>query len=136
MNQIKYVLDACLIVVMIAMAAYLYTSFESTGTAGTDLDSKPLTVQADSKAGRVSRQHCGACHSLDKVLVGPALRNVGTRGPWNDETSLKNWLKDPLAFADTSRYARELMKVYGQPMPSFAHLNEEDLEAVIGFITE
>jgi mono/diheme cytochrome c family protein len=138
MNQLKYVLDACLMVAMGLMAIYLYQAFPSGNSEPEDFfpNSKTMAVTV-SKGQRSFRQQCGGCHAMDRDLVGPALNGVGKRGPWaENRENLKKWLKDPEGFMATSSYARALKEKYKVPMSSFRHLSEEETEAIIGYITQ
>ena len=138
MNQIKHILDACLIVAMGAMALYLYKTFPS-GTSGENETAqnqvRNVSEDINSKGYQLFRQQCASCHGMDTRLTGPALRNVRERGPWSDKEILKKWLKNPKAFAATSPYAKSLMDDYGLPMQPFDHLTDSELEIVIDYIS-
>jgi cytochrome c551/c552 len=83
------------------------------------------------------KANCGSCHALDKVLSGPALRGVTSRGPWGEDINeMHKWVRNPAAYIPTTQYTRDLQKQYGQVMPSFteAQLSDKDLEAIIGYL--
>ena len=92
-------------------------------------------VQAQDGAA-IFREKCGTCHAMDKILSGPALRDVTSRGPWaEDRANLHKWINNPAAFIPTTQYTQDLQKQYGQIMPGFAgQLSDADIEAVINYI--
>jgi mono/diheme cytochrome c family protein len=140
MNQIKYILSACLILLMIFMAIFLYTTFPESGiiasnkTVAVDNSS---SIKVSSKGELLFKQNCAACHALDKDLIGPALRGVGERGPWaKDKGNLKKWVKDPLQFTSTDPYAKNLKaKFGGYQMPAQNQLSDPEIDEVIQYIT-
>lgn len=88
----------------------------------------------NSKGGNLFRENCQSCHALDKNLTGPALRGVEERGPWTERKNLIRWVKNPAVFIPTTPYTRELQKQYGQIMPSFAQLSDDDIHAIFDYI--
>lgn len=140
MNQIKYILSACLILLMISMGIFLYKTFPESGLIAeskTIID-PDLTVTSTeiSKGQQLFKQNCASCHAIDKDLTGPALRAVAQRGPWaeNKET-LKKWIKNPSVFIASDPYAKALKEKYGLVMPSQGHLYDTDIEDVISYIS-
>ena len=78
--------------------------------------------------------NCQSCHALDKKLSGPALRGVTERGPWGDRKNLYDWVHNPAAFIPTTPYTKTLQAEYGQIMPGFPQLTNEQIEAIFKFI--
>jgi cytochrome c2 len=83
---------------------------------------------------QIFQANCASCHSLDKVLQGPALRGVTGRGPWTDRANLHKWVHSPAAFIPTTPYTQDLQKQYGQIMPGFPGLPDKDIDAVFDYI--
>ena len=83
---------------------------------------------------QIFQQNCATCHSLDKVVTGPALRGVNDRGPWTDRANLHKWVHGPGAFIPTTPYTTDLQKQYGQIMPSFPQLSDKDIDAIFDYI--
>jgi cytochrome c2 len=140
MNQIKYILSACLILLMISMGIFLYKTFRESGLiaeSNTVIDSDfPKTSTETSKGEKLFKQNCASCHAIDKDLTGPALRGVAERGPWAEKKeNLKKWIKNPSEFISSNPYAKALKEKYGLPMPAQGHLSDTDIEEVIGYIT-
>jgi mono/diheme cytochrome c family protein len=140
MNQIKYILSACLLLLMIFMALFLYTTFPESGivaSAGNfNSDQIPDAAAPVSKGLQLFKQNCASCHALDKDLVGPALRGVGERGPWAaDKENLKKWIKDPRPFVANDPYAKALKNRFGQTMPAQSQLSDADIEELVDYIT-
>jgi hypothetical protein len=90
------------------------------------------TVQAQS-GQQIFQQNCATCHSLDRVITGPALRGVNDRGPWTDRSNLHKWVHNPGAFIPTTEYTQTLQKTYNQVMPSF-QLSDKDIDAIFDYI--
>src|ERR1043165_883296 len=77
------------------------------------------TVQAQ-EGKTIFQANCASCHSLDKIVTGPALRGVNERGPWTDRANLIKWVHNPGAFIPTTDYTKSLASQFsGQIMPSF-----------------
>lgn len=83
---------------------------------------------------QIFANNCQACHALDKVVTGPALRGVEERGPWTDRANLHKWVHNPGAFIPTTPYTQDLQKQYGQIMPSFTNLTDKDIDAIFDYI--
>jgi hypothetical protein len=83
---------------------------------------------------QIFQQNCATCHSLDKVVTGPALRGVNDRGPWTDRANLHKWVHNPGAFIPTTPYTSDLQKQYGQTMPSFPQIPDKDIDAIFDYI--
>lgn len=97
-------------------------------------DPKPL--KKNNLTGQLLfRQFCATCHSLDKILSGPALRGVEERGPWN-RPNLHRWVKNPAAFIPRTCYTRELQRQFGQIMPSFSYLTDMEIDAIFDYIRD
>jgi cytochrome c551/c552 len=140
MNQIKYILSACLILLMIFMGIFLYKTFPESGIIDqnqTAIDKISLeSTKVNSKGQQLFKQNCASCHALDKDLVGPALHGISQRGPWaEDKNNLKKWIKNPASFISSDVYAKALKAKYGIPMPAQPQLSDADIEQVIEFIT-
>jgi cytochrome c2 len=141
MNQIKYVLSACLILLMIFMGTFLYKTFPESGIIAqnqTTVDNiSSESAKTNSKGQQLLKQNCASCHALDKDLTGPALLGVAQRGPWaEDRNNLKKWIKNPASFISKDAYAKNLKAKYGLQMPAQSQLSDADIEEVIEYITQ
>jgi len=94
MNQIKYLVYACLMIFTAAILSIFIATLSSNEiiaplptTIDVDLP-KQDNVMTNSKGGNLFRQNCQSCHALDKNLTGPALRGVHERGPWTNRSNL------------------------------------------------
>ncbi len=142
MNQIKYLVYACLMIFTAAILSIFIATLSSNEiiaplptTIDVDLP-KQDNVMTNSKGGNLFRQNCQSCHALDKNLTGPALRGVHERGPWTNRSNLIKWVKNPAAFIPTTLYTKELQKTYGAIMPSFSQLSEEEINAIFDWVKE
>lgn len=80
---------------------------------------------------------CASCHSVSKILVGPALAHVEKRGPWTERKNLVKWVQHPEGYLKKSAYAKALFKEYNELlMPSFQHLTSEEIHAIFDYINE
>jgi mono/diheme cytochrome c family protein len=140
MNQIKYILSACLILLMIFMGIFLFKTFSDSGIitqTPTLVDNvSSLSSEVNSKGEQLFKQNCASCHALDRDLTGPALNGVSERGPWaKDKSNLKKWIKNPAPFIANDTYVKALKDKFGLSMPSQAHLSDAEIEEVIGYIS-
>jgi cytochrome c551/c552 len=142
MNQIKYILSACLILLMIFMGVFLYKTFPQSGIVAqsnqtSEINSSTTSTVVSSKGEQLFKQNCASCHALDRDLIGPALHGVAERGPWaEDKNNLKKWIRNPMSFISINAYAKNLKAKYGTPMPAQTQLSDADVEEVIGYITQ
>ena len=141
MNQIKYILSACLILLMIFMGIFLYKNFPESGIIAQNQTTpdriSPQPLKVSSKGEQLFRQNCASCHALDRDLTGPALNGVGQRGPWaENKNNLKKWIKNPASFISTDGYAKNLRTKYGIQMPAQTQLSDAEVDEVIGYITQ
>ena len=56
---------------------------------------------------------------VNKRLVGPALPDIESRGPWTDRKNLYAWIHNPAGFMKTDPYTAGLFKEYGTMMQAF-----------------
>jgi mono/diheme cytochrome c family protein len=79
--------------------------------------------------------NCQSCHAINKKLSGPALAGVMERGPWSEnKENIYAWVHNPGAFIPTTAYTKALQAEYGQIMPGFPQLSNEDIDAIIEYI--
>ncbi|HEU4470267.1 MAG TPA: c-type cytochrome [Flavisolibacter sp.] len=145
MNQIKYLLYACMILVLLFTGARLAGKLHQTlFVPGNSLElidykKKPDPVAAfDLQRGKeLFSEQCASCHPLNKPCAY-SLRGVLERGPWaEDRANLYKWIANPAAFIKTNEYAAALQKQYGSTMPGFAgQLTEKDIDAIFEYIDE
>ena len=90
MNQAKYSVYACLILLLLSISVYSFNKLSSVPIIEErnsqqiiDEDSPP-TIEVNSKGKQLFQQNCASCHSITKDLTGPALAGVEERGPWTD----------------------------------------------------
>ena len=137
MNQIKYVLDACLILMMALMGIFLYATFPESGIIGkTENKEISLTNNTEasvSKGQMIFKQKCASCHHMVKEIVAPPLQGVADREPWTDREKLKSWIKDPGLFFANDPYVKQLFDKYKVRMPD-QNLSDAEAEEVIRYI--
>jgi|KBSMisStandDraft_5_1062788.scaffolds.fasta_scaffold00032_46 cytochrome c551/c552 len=79
--------------------------------------------------------NCASCHSITKDLTGPALQGVTDRGPWSDKNKIHEWVHNPTAFMAKDPYTAALKAKFGVPMNAFPNLKNEEIDAIIGYVT-
>jgi mono/diheme cytochrome c family protein len=144
MNQIKYPIYACLMILVCVLVFDFFYKLSSTNIRNETTVyqqksesnfPKPDVIKGPySKGYKVFSENCATCHQLDKVVTGPALRGVEDRGPWTDRKALIKWVHNPGVFIPTNPYTKELQQEYGQIMPSFPQLTEKDIHAIFDYI--
>ena len=93
-----------------------------------------LSTISNAQTGQqIFQQNCATCHALDKVITGPALRGVETRGPWTNRANLHKWVHNPGSFIQTTAYTQELQKTYGQIMPA-QPVTDKEIDAIFDYI--
>ena len=135
MNQIKYLLYACLILFGIAIttaviktAFFLNNSDKPLPTQSATIDTEPVSPQGR----QLFQQNCQSCHKIQGASpTAPALAGVLERGPWSDPAKLHAWVKNPAGFKDP--YTDALKKQYGYIMTGFPNLTNEQIDAIIDF---
>ncbi len=83
---------------------------------------------------QIFQQNCASCHSYDKQLSGPAMSAVEGRGPWNSRERLFKFTRNPAAFLPRTCYTKLQQRQYGQIMPSFPQLSDNDLNTIYDYI--
>ena len=143
MNQMKYSAYALVLVFGIASVALFIPGFSSSPSSlqnvNTTKVAQPTTKKTvvHKEGQNLFQANCQTCHSLDKNLTGPALRDVEMRGPWSDRKNLLKWVKNPAAMVSTNPYTKELFQQYnGQIMPTFPQLSDKQIELIFDYIKE
>ncbi len=84
---------------------------------------------------QIFQTNCQSCHAINKKLSGPALAGFTERGPWaENKENIYKWVHNPGAFIPTTAYTKALQAEYGQIMPGFPQLSNQDIDAVIEYI--
>lgn len=144
MNQIKYLMQACLLLCCLAAGFYFFKIISATQIIESntsevvdiiDADTKPA-IAAPAKGKSLFQQNCQACHALDKILTGPALRDFTQRGPWGNKENIYKWIKNPAAFIKKDAYTRSLQAEYGIVMQAFPDLSIEEIDEIVAYLSE
>jgi cytochrome c2 len=149
MNQIKYILSAGLILLVILMGIFLCKTFlrgdlflknEATNIAfnssvnqeNKDFQLELSIMETEGKA--LFEKNCGSCHAINKT--DNYLSGFENGGRWTKRKELYNWLQNPKEYIsnDTTGYTASLKNVYGVLMPSFPHLSSNDIEKILNYI--
>lgn len=138
MNQIKYILSACLILLMIFMGIFLFKTFPESGidkNSPTIIDNDPNANPISSKGEKIFKQNCASCHAINKDVAGPALAGVLNRGSWvQDKKNIYAWIHNPLNFMSKNAYTQGLKAKYGVMMTPFPNLSEKEIDEILDYI--
>jgi cytochrome c2 len=81
--------------------------------------------------------NCASCHNVFKQIIGPALANFESRGPWADHTNLYEWVHNSDAFAAKNAYTKDLKATFGgTAMTHFPDLTPKDIDAIVDYINK
>ena len=85
--------------------------------------------------------NCAACHTLDKKMTGPALRNVEQRladDEGLDKEWLYTWIKNSAGMVKSGdAYANKIYNEYsGAAMTAFPQLSNEDIDNILAYTAE
>ncbi|MFC5410212.1 PQQ-dependent sugar dehydrogenase [Larkinella bovis] len=99
--------------------------------------SKPATGYSTDKAvltkgQQLFQQNCTACHNFNQKSIGPNLASVTVEVPQAWVKAFIRNAPEVIKSGDARAYA--LFEEYKQEMPSFAHLSNGDIEALMAFI--
>lgn len=100
------------------------------GSSPKDNISSDSTVIASGEA--IFNQYCSNCHNMQQNSIGPKLAGVTAAVPiaW-----LRHFIADPQqAINSGDERASQLFREYKTVMPSFASLQENDVDALIAFL--
>jgi cytochrome c2 len=139
MNQVKYLVSASLILLLLLICFFIYSllpSKERVEQSQINTGEKNTAIAPPSPGRVIFQQNCQSCHALDKKLSGPPLRGVTERGPWTNKENIYKWIQNPAAFIPTTPYTLALQKEYELIMPSFPALVKKDIDAILEYISE
>lgn len=80
------------------------------------------------------RSKCTPCHNLLKDGTGPALAQVGARGPWSNPDSFAYFIRNASAVVNTNPYLIGLKAKFGSVMTSFPDLSDKMLACLLDYL--
>ena len=94
------------------------------------LNARAAVTPQEGKA--IFSQQCAACHSVDKVLVGPALGGVQQRRSLN---WILTFVKSPQAVIQSGDpVAKQLYATYHVMMPDHKDLSDDQIKSVLAYL--
>ncbi|MEM7656232.1 MAG: c-type cytochrome [Bacteroidota bacterium] len=91
----------------------------------------------EEEGGKLFKTHCSACHKMEGVLVGPALKGLNAKYA-GDEAWLKSWIKNaPGLINNGDEKANALYnewKERGGMMNSFAFLSDQNIDDILVWV--
>nr|WP_294896893.1 cytochrome c3 family protein [uncultured Pedobacter sp.] len=107
-----------------------------TATAAAPAAGASAAPAGDAAAGEaLFKANCGACHALDKRVLGPALAGVTEK---QSKEWLHKWIKNSSAFIATGD--KDAVAIYNEfnkvSMPAFAQFSDGDIDNILAYIKE
>jgi len=117
------------------------SKFTATALVALLLFSVSIFAQEDAKKGKqIFNQNCAACHSLDRKMTGPALRNVEARLEEEglDREWIYAWVKNsPALIKSGDAYANKIYNEYKKAaMTPFPTLSNTDIDNILAYTAE
>jgi len=114
------------------------SKFTATALVALLLFSVSIFAQEDAKKGKqIFNQNCAACHSLDRKMTGPALRNVEARLEEEglDREWIYAWVKNsPALIKSGDAYANKIYNEYKKAaMTPFPTLSNADIDNILAY---
>ena len=121
-------------IVSIAAIACFLIYFFSNCNSGDSFDTRSLPTDSITiaKGQNSFANKCNSCHNFNYDGIGPQLAGVTSE---NSVGWIKNFIRDPkkvIESGDTT--AKKLFERYKTLMPSFAYLQDEEINAILAFI--
>ena len=122
------------IIVSIATITCFLSYFFSNCNSGDSFNTSSLSTDSITIAkGQISfANKCNSCHNFNYDGIGPQLAGITSA---NSVGWIKNFIRDPkkvIESGDTT--AKKLFERYKTLMPSFAYLQDEEINAILAFI--
>jgi len=122
------------IIVSIATITCFLSYFFSNCNSGDSFNTSSLSTDSITIAkGKISfANKCNSCHNFNYDGIGPQLAGITSA---NSVGWIKNFIRDPkkvIESGDTT--AKKLFERYKTLMPSFAYLQDEEINAILAFI--
>lgn len=86
------------------------------------------------EARTLFRSRCMSCHHLLRDGTGPALAQVGSRGPWSNPDSFAFFIRDAPRGLATNPYLINLKARYGSAMASYPDLSDYTLRCLLNYL--
>ncbi|MGZ3924996.1 MAG: c-type cytochrome [Flavisolibacter sp.] len=147
MNQIKYILSACLILLMISAAIFLYRTFQEeviiaeneTAYMSSSYEKRvavtPVRFSDSELEGKsLFDKHCNSCHAIEKT--DDFLEAFQNRGPWKDRNELYKWIHDPEGYMthDPTGYTVGLKEKYQVSMLPTRGISNQEIDKTIDYM--
>jgi len=137
-NDLKYALQGVLLVVGFLISwgivRYIFSVKLSNDTpTGIISNLKNFSV-TNSEGKQLFQENCASCHSIDKIIVGPALRGIEER--ITDKQLLYEWIQNNQKVLKSGEpYFVTLYNEYNKTlMPLFPSLKNDDIDSILVYI--
>lgn len=120
------------IIILTAVISLLYFSNCNTRKSS-DNSPIPTDSMTIAKGQNTFTNKCTSCHNFDQDGIGPQLAGITFQ---QSVEWIKNFIKNPKQVIDAGdTTAQKLFKQYKAIMPSFGYLPDDEIDAVIAFIS-
>jgi cytochrome c1 len=68
-------------------------------------------------------------------MTGPGLLAALEGDQWSDRKKLYAWVRNPAAYMKNDQYTSKLKEMYGSMMMAFPNLSDQDIDAIVDYIT-
>ena len=140
MNQSKYIITACLILLFITGGYFIVKKISDTPAA----DNSPTLIDYDKETdnsdsviydGKIIYQSkCASCHNVLKETTGPALGDVLEKSEWRNKASLYDYIRYPAKY-DKYKYIKSSRKKYGVSHVGFPTLTDKEIDAIFWYVS-
>ncbi|WP_338791914.1 cytochrome c [Bernardetia sp. Wsw4-3y2] len=97
------------------------------------LDSLNLKQEKLVKIGQeLFEENCLRCHSVNEKVIGSAL--VGVENRWESKKQLIQFIKNSKDMIKKNSHTPHVYKEYGQVMPNYDFLDDEQVKAILFYI--
>ncbi len=121
--------------ILLFAALFLSTSQIFAYDPAAPIDVNDEATQERLKEGlSLFKGNCSSCHSIDRKLTGPALKNVWEK--WESQEKMISWIKNSQAMVKSGDpYAVQIFNDYNQSvMTSFLSLSDDQVINIIDYI--
>jgi glucose/arabinose dehydrogenase/mono/diheme cytochrome c family protein len=126
-------MNRCLFVApCFTLTAFCFLIISCTSSSPADVSEIPSDALTISKGERSFVSNCGTCHNFYHVGTGPQLAGItsDTSVRW-----IRDFIRDPKKLIESGdERAVRLFKAYKTIMPSFGHLPDDEISAIIAYM--
>ncbi len=135
-SHFRSLLKPIALATVIAVSAINLTFGQATPADSTAVAAPSSGPSGDAAAGEaLFKSNCGACHAIDKRVLGPAMAGINER---QSNEWLHKWIKNSSALiASGDKDAVAIFEEYNKvAMPGFPQLSDTDIDDILTYVKE